>query len=164
MSGTESHSDTSSLSKRAARRLIQRAWVLTGRDRRLRQHIRELKLTTLWTIEDWGLAWTVFFERGRIEFDRRPAKRPHATFAWPSAEAFFARLEGGSLLEVMRAEAAPADEPAEAEGAGRAEEERVRRPGRSPAERALEPVCRVFADMLREVLENPFDENGDPLV
>lgn len=161
MSEIESHPAASPLSKRAARRLIQRAWVLTGRDRKLRQHIRELKLTTLWTIDDWGLAWTVSFERGRIEFDRRPAKRPHATFVWTSADEFFRRVDRGGLIEAMQAEAARAGESPQAEETAR---ERVRCQGRSPAERALEPVCRVFTDMLREVLQNPFDENGDPLV
>src|SRR5438128_9637996 len=47
------------LSKRAARRLIQRALVLTGRDRHVREHIREARLTMLWVLEDWGFAWTV---------------------------------------------------------------------------------------------------------
>ena len=147
MAELDSHHDPASLSKRAARRLIQRAWVLTGRDRRLRQHIRELNLTTLWVIEDWGLAWTVFLERGRIEFDRRPAKKPHTTFAWQGAREFFACIEDSVPLEKALAET---------ESAGLE--------GSVPVERALEPVCRVFATMLREVLRNPFDENGDPLV
>ena len=145
MSELESHPDTASLSKRAARRLIQRAWVLTGRDRRLRQHIRELKLTTLWLIEDWGLAWTVFFERGRIEFDRRPAKKPHATFAWPSAREFFAEIEGGGVME-------PECPAGEDSGHG------------VLIARTLEPVSRAFAAALRDVLRNPFEEDGDPLV
>ncbi|HLW79363.1 MAG TPA: hypothetical protein VKU44_07165 [Terriglobia bacterium] len=148
MSEPESQPASPPLSKRAARRLIQRAWVLAGRDRKLRQHIRELNLITVWQIEDWEFAWTVFFARGRIEFDRRPAKKPHAVFAWPSAGEFFARIERGGLLE---------------QGAA-SEASNVRFEGHRSAERVLEPVFRVFTAMLREVLQNPFDENGDPLV
>jgi hypothetical protein len=76
-------------SKRAARRILQRAFVLTGRDRPLRQHIREARFTTLWTLEDWDLAWTVIVDRGKIEFERRPAKHPDLTFSWPTADEFF---------------------------------------------------------------------------
>ena len=76
-------------SKRAARRILQRAYVLTGRDRTLRQHIREARFTTLWILEDWDFAWTVIVDRGRIEFERRPAKHPDLTFSWPTADGFF---------------------------------------------------------------------------
>jgi len=76
-------------SKRAARRILQRAFVLTGRDRPLRQHIREARFTTLWILEDWDLAWTVIFDRGKIEFERRPAKHPDLTLSWPTANDLF---------------------------------------------------------------------------
>ena len=76
-------------SKRAARRILQRAFVLTGRDKQLRQHIREARLTTLWILEDWDLVWTVIIDRGKIEFERRPAKHPHLTLSWKTANEFF---------------------------------------------------------------------------
>ncbi len=78
-------------SKRAARRIIQRAFVLTGRDRQLRQHIREVQLTTLWSLDDWELVWTVVIDRGKIEFERRPAKHPDMTLSWQTADEFFSR-------------------------------------------------------------------------
>jgi hypothetical protein len=76
-------------SKRAARRILQRAFVLTGRDKQFRQHIREARVTTLWVLEDWDLVWSVMLDRGKIEFERRPAKRPDLTFRWPTAQEFF---------------------------------------------------------------------------
>jgi hypothetical protein len=78
------------LSRRAARRLIQRATVLVGRDRNVRQHIREARLTMQWVLEDWGFEWTVILDRGRVEFDRRPVKHPNVTVTWREAAAFFA--------------------------------------------------------------------------
>ena len=50
----ESEVTLPALSKRGARRAIQRAFVRVGRERAIRQHLREAELTTLWTIEDWG--------------------------------------------------------------------------------------------------------------
>ena len=76
-------------SKRAARRIIQRAFVLTGRDKKLRQHLREVRLTTLWILEDWDLVWTVIIDRGKMEFERRPAKHPDLTLTWRTAHEFF---------------------------------------------------------------------------
>ena len=96
-------------SKRAARRIIQRALVLTGRDRQLRQHLREARLATLWILEDWDLVWTVIIDRGKIEFDRRPARHPDLTFTWQTANAFFSSaslslsaLELAGNLELRR--------------------------------------------------------------
>jgi hypothetical protein len=114
MTETVTRSDESPLppSKRAARRIIQRAFVLTGRDRQLRQHIREAHLTTLWILEDWDLVWTVTIDRGKIEFDRRPAKHPHLTVCWQTANEFFScaresaspqsRLELAENIELRR--------------------------------------------------------------
>ena len=65
------------LSRRAARRLIQRATVLAGRDRNVRQHIREARVTMHWVLEDWGFGGTVILDRGRINFDRRPVRHPY---------------------------------------------------------------------------------------
>jgi hypothetical protein len=85
----ESNESSLPPSKRAARRIIQRAFVLTGRDKRLRQHVREARVTTLWILEDWDLVWTVIIDRGKIEFDRRPAKHPDLTLSWQTANEFF---------------------------------------------------------------------------
>src|SRR6266481_4257192 len=81
--------DFTSLSRRAARRIFQRAFVLAGRDRNVRQHIREAHCKILWVIEDWDFAWTVILDRGRVDFDRRPTKRPDLTLTWSTAEEFF---------------------------------------------------------------------------
>src|ERR1039457_2140351 len=82
-----------SLSKRAARRIIQRAFVLMGRDKVLRQHIRESEITTVWILEDWELEWTVFLHRGKFEVERRQSKHPDVTLSWPTAEEFFKQVD-----------------------------------------------------------------------
>ncbi len=127
----------SSLSKRAARRLIQRALVLVGRDRRLRQHIRETRLVTTWTVEDWGLTWTVELDRGKVCYDRRSAGRPDCTFAWRTAEDFFRQIDRESF-------------PDESFGA-------------PELRRLAEPFCRCFCRMMQRVLSFPFDDEGDRL-
>ena len=58
--------DQPSISKRAARRVIQRAIVLTGRDRSVRQNIREVRIATLWVLENWNHERTVNLERGMV--------------------------------------------------------------------------------------------------
>jgi hypothetical protein len=128
-------------SKRAARRLIQRAYVLAGRNKHLRQHIREARLTTLWRIEDMELAWTVMLDRGKFEFERRPAKTPDATLAWKTAEAFFNTARGLPTAE----EAFTWDTKQE-------------------LRRFLEPVVRGFFDSLLDVLRHPFDDAGERLL
>ena len=137
MEGT--HPDPISLSRRAARRVIQRAFVLAGRDRTVRQHIREAELTTLWTITDWEFTWTVVCDRGRVHFERRPSKRPTLTLTWPTAADFFAQVEAGRLSPELAGET-------------------------PPPKRTVEVVCEGFCRSLRQVFENPVDENGDPLV
>ena len=129
------------LSKRAARRIIQRAFVLTGRDKRVREHIRTTQLTTLWVLEDWNLAWTVYLHRGRLEVARRPGKHPDVTFSWPTAEEFFLQAErvGDSLVQV---EILPALEHP----------------------RFFQPVLRGFFTALRHVLSNPVDDQGVSLL
>jgi len=131
--------DCSSLSKRAARRLIQRALVLAGRERILRQHIREAELVTLWAIEDRGLEWTLTLDHGKLDFDRRISKHPDATFTWSSADEFFRQVGRGNL------------------------EPKATYAGPLPR-RALEPLFHAFCTALRSVLHNPVDGNGDPLV
>ncbi|HEV2350223.1 MAG TPA: hypothetical protein VG028_10310 [Terriglobia bacterium] len=129
--------DPTSLSKRAARRLFQRAFVLAGRDRNVRQHIREAHCALLWMIEDWDFAWTIFLDKGKIEFDRRPTKRPDLTLSWPTAEEFFKQVEKGSRKD---------DAPA--------------RTGDSSVWKFAQPVYSGFCAALRQVLRDPVDENG----
>ena len=129
------------LSKRAARRIIQRAFVLMGREKPIRQHIRESRLITLWIIEDWDLEWTVYIDRGKFDVERRPAKRPDVTLTWPTAEAFFEEVEGsgdGTLHVQMN--------PATGQ------------------QRFFQPLLRGFFENLRHVLANPLDDVGEPLV
>jgi hypothetical protein len=131
----------SRLSKRAARRIIQRAFVLAGRDRNVRRHIREAEVTSLWIIEDWDLLWTLLVRRGRVEFDRRPTRKPDLTLTWRTAEDFFEEAEACER------------------GHGRSVVT-----GNLALRRFTEPVCQAFWASLRELLRNPVDEKGDPLV
>ncbi len=137
MKNTDTEPSSLPLSKRAALRLIQRAFVLVGRDRHIRQNLREARLTTLWVIEDWRLSWTLELDRGKFQFERRPAKRPDVMLTWATAEAFFRQIASGS----------PGGETCEITGdlAGR---------------RIIEPVCRAFSRTLGDVMRNPFDDAG----
>ena len=129
------------LSKRAARRAIQRAFVLVGRDRRICQHLREAELTTLWLLEDWGLEWTVVLDHGRLEFHRGRVGKPNLTFAWRTAEAFFSQIETGL----------PVEDAFELQG--------------DPAWKKLcEPLYDAFCGSLRGVLHHPIDDAGERLL
>lgn len=128
------------LSKRAARRLIQRALVLVDRDRHVRQHVREAGVRILWIIEDWRFAWTVVIERGKIHFERRPAKKPDLTLSWQTADGFFRQIETGAPLS-----------------------EGFEMTGNLNLRRFSEPVYQAFCNELRKVLRYPFDEDGEPL-
>jgi hypothetical protein len=125
-----------SMSKRAARRLIQRAWVLTGRDRSVRQRIRHARLVTHWALTDWGLEWTAVIDRGTLRFERQPARRPQVAFSWPSAEEFFRSVQAGS------------DDP------------RLATEGEPEARRVAEFVRRAFLETLRKVMQYPYDQDG----
>lgn len=125
------------LSKRAARRLIQRAFVLVGRERAVRQHWREAELTTLWVLGDWDLEWTIVLHRGKLEFDRRPTRKPDVTLSWPTAEGFFQWIE--SNLQV-------------AEG--------FTIEGTPESCRLAEVICRAFRTKMGQVLHFPFDDDG----
>ena len=129
------------LSKRAARRAIQRAFVLVGRDRRVRQHLREAELTTLWLLEDWGLEWTIVLDHGRLDFHRGRVGRPNLTFAWRTAEAFFSQIETGKP----------------AEGA-------FELVGDLMWQKLCEPVYDAFCSSLRGVLHHPIDDAGERLL
>ena len=137
----ESEVTLPALSKRGARRAIQRAFVLVGRERAIRQHLREAELTTLWTIEDCGFEWTVFFDHGRLEFHRGRAGKPRLTYAWRTADGFFSYIEAGTP---------------DASGLERAGDPAVRK--------LAEPVFTAFAIALRTVLANPIDDDGEPLL
>jgi hypothetical protein len=130
-----------SLSKRAARRIIQRTFVLMGKDRILRQQIRESRITTLWIVEDWELEWTVFLHRGKFELERRPARHPDVTLSWPTAEDFFRQVDrtGDANVEVQ---ILPEQEH----------------------RRFLETLLRGFFAYLRHVLANPVDALGESLL
>ena len=128
------------LSRRAARRLIQRALVLVGRSRNVRQHIREARLTTLWVLEDWDFQWTILLDRGKVLFDRRSARKPDVTLAWPEAAGFFRWVESDRERDEFRIE------------------------GKPEQCRAAETVCRAFRSALGEVIRFPFDDDGVRIV
>ena len=132
------------LSHRAARRVIQRAVVLTGRDRALRDHIRTAKVETLWRIEDWRFRWTVVIDLGRVEFSRRPSKRPDATFIWPELVSFAQQIGGPAARPGIDAEFIHAEDP------------KVRKVALA--------LYSTFIPLLRQVLSDPVDENGSPLI
>jgi hypothetical protein len=130
-----------SLSKRAARRIIQRAFVLMGRDRVLRQQIRESEIITLWIVEDWELEWTVFLHRGKFELERRPAKHPEVTLTWPTAEEFFRQVDRSGEADI-EVQIIPVQQP----------------------RRFFETLLRAFFVCLRQVLANPVDDAGESLL
>ena len=130
-----------SLSKRAARRIIQRAFVLMGRDKVLRHQIRESEMITLWIIEDWELEWTVFLRRGKFEVERRAAKHPGVTLSWPTAEEFFQQVDRTGDAGIQ-ARVLPVQE----------------------RRRFFETLLRGFFACLRHVLANPVDDAGESLL
>jgi hypothetical protein len=130
----------SALSKRAARRLIQRALVLAGRDAHLHAAIRKAQVTMLWALEDWELEWSVVLRHGRVVYDRRPARQPDLTLAWPAALEFFAEAQEGFREErhpILRENAEWA--------------------------KVMVPLARTFFRQLRHVLQFPVDEAGTRL-
>lgn len=121
--------------------MIQQAFVLTGRDRSVRQHIREARLETLWVLEDWNFEWTVTIDRGRIRFDRRPTRTPDVTLAWPDAAAFLAAIEEARAPDDSRVLA-----------------------GNRDLLVYVEPVYKSFCRSLGEVIKYPVDDAGNPLM
>jgi len=128
------------LSKRAARRAIQRAFVLVGREKAIRQHLREVEFTTLWVLDDWGLDWTVVADHGRLEFHRGRAGRAEITLVWPTAEAFFDQVVSGL-----------------------AQNDSFEFSGDVASRRLLDPLLKSFTSSLRQVLANPIDDDGERL-
>lgn len=138
---SEVQNPAATLSKRAARRIIQRAFVLMGRDKALRQQIREVEISTFWIIEDWELEWTVFLHRGKFEVERRPAKHPDVTLLWPTAEEFFQQTHRPSGAEVQVQISPPQDR-----------------------RRFFDTLLRGFFNCLRHVLQNPVDDVDESLI
>jgi hypothetical protein len=129
------------LSKRAAQRLIQRAIVLAGRNRNVKQQIREADLVSVWSIEDWDLEWAVTIRRGKLDFDRRLPRRPDIQVHWPTAQVFFD----------------------EAEKPERSNPSGARYEGPVEARRMWDVLHQAFRVALGSVLENPVDEDGTRL-
>ena len=127
-----------SFSKRSARRAIQRAFVLVGREKPIRQHLREAALATHWIVEDWALEWTVQFDHGRLEFHRGKVGRPRITYLWHTAADFLEQVQSG-VNELAQPEVV-AD---------------------LPDRRFCEPVFAAFVKSLRAVLANPIDDDGE---
>ena len=134
--------DRPSISKRAARRLIQQAFVLTGRDRSVRQHIREAHIETLWVLEDWRFEWTVIIDRGKVRFERRPSRTPGVTLTWAHGTLFFDAVQEGR---------APDDS-------------RVLAGDLGSFRTFVEPVYKRFCRSLEEVIKYPVDDAGNPLM
>ena len=164
-------------SKRAARRIIQRAFVLAGRDKPLRQHIREARFTTLWILEDWDLAWTVIVDRGKLEFERRLAKHPDLTFSWPTADKFFtsvafsfrSRNPGRGVPPVSFQSEDPLPRPRDrndkdASDNGASPESPLRLTGNLELRRVAHYLLNCFLGHLGHVLRNPVDGAGESLL
>jgi hypothetical protein len=137
--GPEFESAPGGISKRAAQRLIQRALVLAGRSRNVRQHLREADLDSVWTIEDWNLDWAVGIRRGKLDFDRRLPHRPDLQVRWATAEGFFAE-------------------------AGKSGASQVQYEGPWEARRTWDVVHAAFRTALGNLLLNPVDEDGRSLL
>jgi hypothetical protein len=147
-------------SKRAARRILQRALVLTGRDRHLRQQIRSGRFTTLWILEDWDLIWTVIIERGRLEFERRPAKHPDLIFNWRTASDLFAsasndRTRAALVADLGQSQGAPLHSDAQTA---------FTLSGNVELRRIAGNLLHCFLGYLGDVLRNPVDGSGESLL
>lgn len=127
----------SSLSKRGARRVIQRAVVLIGRDKALRQKLRSVELTTRWLIEEWGLEWTVVVDQGHIEFHRGHVGKAQVNILWKTGDHFLGQLEAKSApTEGFELECEPG------------------------LRRVVDMVFQSFLGTLRKVLVDPVDDAG----
>ena len=147
-------------SKRAARRIVQRAFVLTGRDRHLRQQIRSLQLKTLWVLEDWDLIWTVIIDRGRLEFERRPAKQPDLIFNWRTASDFFASANDDRIGTALVAGLGQSPGPPLHVDTQNA----LTFSGNAELRRVASNLLHCFLGHLGHVLRNPVDGAGESLL
>ncbi|MGE5326750.1 MAG: hypothetical protein ACM3NO_06900 [Deltaproteobacteria bacterium] len=125
------------LSKRAARRLIQRAFVLLGRNKQVRQHLREVHAKMQWVLADADFEWAVLLDKGKVQFDRRPVKNPDITLTWARADVFFESARTGR------------DQPGDFSMEGRQELRRL-----------AEMLWRALRDELGNVLRFPIDDDG----
>ena len=130
-----------SLSKRAARRIIQRTFVLLGKDKTIKQLIRETEMVTVWMIEDWELEWTLILHKGKFEIERRQAKHPEVTLSWPTAVEFFAQVDRPASANVQ-----------------------VRMTPEPTQHRFFDTLLRGFFSTLHRVLEDPVDAVGQNLL
>ncbi len=137
----ESEAIFPALSKRGARRVIQRAFVLVGREKSIRKHLREVELNTRWAVEDWDFEWTVLLDHGRLEFHRGHVGKPQVNYIWRMGEEFLGHIESG---------VAPKDG--------------FQFVGDLIWRRVVDPVFDSFATALRAVLTNPVDDDGEPLL
>jgi len=155
-------------SKRAARRIIQRAFVLAARDKRLRQHLREARFTTLWILEDWDLAWTVIVDRGKMEFERRPAKHPDLTLTWRTPNEFFTCTGLSSRTRQSISQrpgfGSEVSNPARTGGASALSESTLELVGNIDLRRAASHLLNSFLGYLGHVLRNPVDGSGESLL
>jgi len=147
-------------SKRAARRIVQRAFVLTGRDRHLRQQIRSARVATLWNLEDWDLVWTIFIDRGRLEFERRPAKHPDLIFNWQNASDFFLAASDDRRLAAVTAGLGQSPGSAVHGDAQTA----LTLTGNVELRRLAGNLLQCFLGHLGHVLRNPVDGSGESLL
>jgi len=162
-------------SKRAARRILQRAFVLTGRDRPLRQHIREARFTILWVLEDWDLVWTVIIDRGKIEFARRPAKHPELTLSWRTASEFFSSASlsfhpkrgpsrgAGFRVEIPLSNARTRNDK-DAPERSALPEDPLKLAENAELRRVASHLLNCFFGYLGHVLRNPVDGAGESLL
>ena len=115
--------------------------MLTGRDRTVRQHIREARVTTVWMLEDWSFEWTITLDRGKVRFDRRPARMPDMTLTWPNAAEFLDAIEQG-----------------------RTPDDSLTMEGNLAFRSFIDAVYRSFCRSLQRVIQYPVDDAGDPLM
>ncbi|MBI4165243.1 MAG: hypothetical protein HY508_05860 [Acidobacteria bacterium] len=136
-----SEEPVASLSKRGARRVIQRAFVLMGRDKALRQRLKGVELMTRWMVEDWGLEWTVIIDRGRVEFHRGHFGKAQVSFLWKTGDDFLGQVASGrDPGDGFGLECVPA------------------------LRRVLDLLLAAFCSTLRTVLTDPVDDDGVRLV
>ena len=126
-----------SLSKRGARRVIQRTFVLMGRDKALRQRLKSVELTMRWMVEDWGLEWTVILAQSHLAFHRGHVGKAQVSFRWKTGDDFLGQIEKGpNPGEGFELECEPA------------------------LRRVVDLLLAAFCNTLKTVLADPVDDDG----
>ena len=131
-----------SLSKRAARRIIQRTFVLMGKDKvsaAANPRIAKSPRFGSWKTGRWS--GRCFSTAGSLKLERRPAKHPDVTLSWPTAEEFFHQVDRSGDANVQ-VQILPEQEH----------------------RRFFETLLRGFFSCLRHVLANPVDAVGESLL